>query len=139
MIDLIKKYSRFLKYGIISVIITIIDVIVVRLLYLNDIKLVYANTAGMITGSIVQFILNSKFTFKNEINLKYLIYHFGTFLFGVWLANTIIDFSYNLLLKNISEVFSFYIAKGLSIILPFFVLYFIRAYLFNEGNDTLDE
>lgn len=128
-------YRRLLTYGLISVVVTVIDVLLVRRLFLASTPLMVANAAGTVTGSFVQFVLNALFTFHNRMTLKNLIYHFSTMLLGLLVGNGVIWISYHVMMGSFSEVISFYVSKGLAIVVPFFVMYALRVRLLGGQNE----
>lgn len=131
---IISKYNNILIYGSISIGVTIIDVIVTYILK-HFTLLVIANSAGVITGGIIQYILNSKFVFHVNKNTKNFGIYVLTFIFGLILANLIIYYSDMLFHYYIfNERLIFLLSKGLSIIIPFFALYFIRKGLYKKFN-----
>lgn len=134
MNNLIKGISQqkpFVKYLVYSGIVTVIDSILVWILmtYLN-INLVYANTIGVILGFFIHYALASKSIFNANYGwIGFLIYG-GTFIIGLFLAGIIIHFCYQELSHFLVEEASFIVSKGASVVIPFFVLYFMRRYLY---------
>lgn len=130
--EIIKKYKTFLIYGIISIFVTVIDVTVT---YISKIfiSLIIANSIGIISGAIIQYILNAKLVFYvKEKSTKNLIIYITTFIFGLVIANAIIYYSDLLFVNYIQlEQLRFLVTKGLSIVLPFFILYFLRRKLYS--------
>ena len=134
LLNLLKKYKSILSYGFISVAVTVIDVIVTYI-FSQILIIVIANSIGVITGGIIQYILNSKFVFHVKHDNKNFAIYAITFILGLILANLIIYFSniiFNMYLQN--ENIVFLISKGLSIVIPFFALYFIRKELYKKFN-----
>ncbi len=129
-------YRRLLTYGLISVAVTALDVWLVRRLFLASTPLMVANAAGTVTGSLVQFVLNTLFTFHNRITLKNLMYHFSTMLLGLLVGNGVIWISYHAMMCFFSEVISFYVSKALAIVVPFFVMYALRVRLLGGQHET---
>lgn len=132
MVDLIKKYRTIISYGIISVLVTLVDLALVRVLSLRGVRLVLANTAGVLTGSILQYLLNLRFSFRRAHSGRALAIHVLTFLMGLGLANLVMTTSYSLLMRRLQEAPSFYLAKGLSIVVPFFAMYIVRKTLYRR-------
>ncbi len=130
--QLLKKHERLITYGLISVLILIIDTAIVRILVLQGVLIVIANTIGTLTGSLVQYFLNMKFAFKQKVTTTSFFYHVITFIMGIILANIVIYIAYRLGNKYLSEELSFYVAKGLSVVIPFFAMYFARVYLYRD-------
>ena len=85
---MVKTHKAFILYGLISVFVTVVDVIVSRLSeYVFD--PVVANTIGVVTGFIIQYFLTARHVY-NTNNLKAFSVFFGTFLIGLVLANAIV-------------------------------------------------
>lgn len=131
--SLFKKYNTIIKYGLYSVLVMIIDIFVVYILKNKfNINIVSANTAGVITGAVVQYFFVTENVFKKNLNFKTLIVFFSTFALGLFLADLTIYISYNSLLKEVTEQWAFLLSKGFSIVIPFFIMYFIRKYAYDK-------
>ncbi|WP_407947282.1 GtrA family protein [Peptoniphilus faecalis] len=129
---LLKKYERLIKYGLITIFITILDIAVGRIALKIGLNIVISNTLGVVTGSIFQYILTLKFAFKNAYSKENFLIHVSTFLFGLLIANIVIKYAYNAFLLRFSEKLSFYIAKTLSIVSTFFITYVLRLNLYKK-------
>lgn len=129
---LLKKYQRLIKYGLITVFITLIDIIVVRFLTNLGIALLISNTAGVVTGSLLQYILTIKYAFRKPHSKETLVVHLATFLLGLLIANSVIVLSYKYLLGFFGERVSFFGAKLLSIVSTFFITYILRLSLYQK-------
>jgi putative flippase GtrA len=115
-----------------SVIVTIIDTFIVWLLYrIVHIDIVTSNTIGVITGFIIHYILSAKAVFKVKHNLLSFLVYLGTFFIGLVFADWLIYIGENRLFLSFHEDISFLLSKGISVVLPFFLLYFIRKIIFN--------
>lgn len=125
--NLISKNKTLIKYGLISVFVTVIDIIITRICenYTNEVT---ANTVGVFTGFILQCILCMKIVF-NDKGLKSILVFFATWLFGLGLADLIVYIVRNLTCKSDNNLVCFFAGKSASIVIPFFVLYFIRRKL----------
>lgn len=132
MKNLLKKYERLIRYGVITLFITIVDVIIVRLLSNIGIRLMIANTAGVVTGSLLQYIWTIKYAFRKEHTRNTFMVHVGTFLLGLFIANTVIVLSYEYLLHIFTERISFFGAKFFSITTTFFLTYILRLTLYQK-------
>ncbi len=135
------RFHKLFEYLFYSVLSTILDVIIVWILYLGlKIDLTVSNTAGVVAGFILDYFLSSKRVFEANYGISAFLIYFGTFLFGLLLADTLITVSNRALLPYCSETLAFLISKGISIVLPFFVLYFARKFLYatlnRRGKDT---
>lgn len=128
---LFKKFEKIIKYFCFSALSTLLDVAVVWvLLHQFKVDLVIANTVGVISGFILSYLLSSKTVFDTELGAPGFIIFFGTFLLGLVAADALISGSYRLIRPHISEHFAFLISKGVSIVIPFFGLYFLRKWLY---------
>lgn len=108
----------------ISVFVTVIDIFVS---WLTEIwvPVIYANSIGIITGFIVQYFMTSKYVY-NKKNMKVFLKFFVTFLIGFVLADLIVYIFRVMIFENSDKLIVFMISKGFSIVIPFFVMYFIR-------------
>ena len=128
----IKKKRNIIIYFCISAIVTILDISIVWILRNNfNMGILSANTIGVVSGSILQYFLVSKYVFFVEYGIPGFLTFIGTFLFGLLLADWIIWFSSESLPHNLNKNLNLLISKGFSIAIPFFVLYGIRKLLFN--------
>lgn len=134
LISLLKKYKDIIIYGLISVSVMIIDALVTYVLK-QIIPLVVANSIGVVTGGIIQYVLNAKFVFHVKNNNKNFGIYIFTFIIGLVIANALIYYSNNILTNYINnEKIVFIFAKGISIVVPFFALYFLRKELYKKFN-----
>lgn len=137
---LILRFKNIIQYGLFSVASTVVDTIAVWLLFNGaGMELVYANTIGIILGFILDFFLSSKFVFNTKYGLRSFLIYLGTFIFGLLLANFLITTSYDFASLYFSEGPAFLISKAVSIVLPFFLLYFVRKGLYNLLNRRYKE
>lgn len=132
MRDLFAKLKdhTFIKYLSVSAGSLVLDTAIVYVLYLLSGKeLLWANTAGLVAGFLFTFLL-SHFVFNAPLDWKGFAIYLGTFFLGMILANGIILYSNQLFLPSLGRRKAFLVAKGLSIVLPFFIMYAIRKRLF---------
>lgn len=115
------------RYTAISIFVALIDMCVSRLTE-NFLPLLLANTAGIVTGFLIQFLLTARFVYHKRNQKSFLVF-FGTFLLGLLAANAIVWFSRTALFQNSDAFIPFLVSKGLSIVLPFFGNYFLRRKL----------
>ena len=118
---LTKEFGLYLLF---SVVVTIIDMSISRFAE-KVVPLVVANTAGIITGFLIQYVLTAKFVYHKQNRKAFLIF-FGTFLLSLLLANSIVLFSRSVIFGGSDEFIPFFMSKGLSIVIPFFFNYFLR-------------
>lgn len=128
--NLINKHRQLVAYALVTIFISVVDIVIVRLLLSFDIKIWIANTVGVISGSLLQYILVLKFAFKIEHSNDKLLIHIATFLIGLLIADLIIHYSYLFLLEMFTKNMSFFIAKILSMLGTFFVTFFLRKKLY---------
>lgn len=127
---LINKHRQLISYGLITVFISLVDIIIVKVLLNLSMKIWLANTVGVIAGSILQYILTIKYTFGVKHSKEKLLIHGITFAIGLLLADIIIHYSYTFLLTLYSKNISFLLAKALSMVGTFFITFFLRKKLY---------
>lgn len=130
---------RLIRYFINSCIVTVIDVIIVWILNMGfNTPIVQANTIGVVVGFIIDYRLSSHFVFKEANNIRGFIVYLGTFFIGLALANTIIYIGVNKVFFACEANICFLLSKGMSIVIPFFCLYFLRkaCYMYMERNKS---
>lgn len=126
-----NKYRNIIRYFGFSVLATVVDTTAVWVLFHFFLAgLGFSNTVGVILGFILDFFLSAKFVFQTKYGVLSFLIYLLTFLFGLFIANFLIIQSYALAIQSVSEGLAFLFAKGVSIVLPFFVLYFIRKKLY---------
>ena len=131
MIRFESKFPPLMKYLYYSILVTILDVAVVWLLYRYfNINIVISNTVGVVAGFLLHYILASKSVFNSEYGILGFIIYLGTFLFGLAMANGLIYLGKYYLFCSLSVNINFLFSKGLSIVAPFFVLYYLRKFLY---------
>ena len=116
--NIVNEHKGFTNYFMISVFVTIIDIIVS---WVTEfwVPVLYANSIGVITGFIVQYFMTSKYVY-NKKNMKVFIKFFATFLIGFILADLIVYLFRVVIFENSEKLIVFMISKGFS------VMYFIR-------------
>lgn len=124
------KYKDLIRYLINSVLAAALDLVVVWIMFnLLGIDIIISNTAGIIVGFLLHYILSTKAVFQTDYGLPGFVVYFCTFLIGLVMADSIIYYVYHLS-NSLNKTLSFLISKGLSIVLPFFIMYFLRLYLY---------
>ncbi|AAK80535.1 putative flippase GtrA [Clostridium acetobutylicum] len=134
MENLKKKFNRYgsiIKYLSYSIFVTVIDIAAVWVImsFLN-VGIVYANTIGIIIGFIIHYLLASKSVFNVEYGILGIGVYFITFLFGLLMADFIVYLSYIRVFYFLGKDINFLLSKGASIVIPFFVMYFMRKYIY---------
>ena len=130
--NIVNEHKGFTNYFMISVFVTIIDIIVS---WVTEfwVPVLYANSIGVITGFIVQYFMTSKYVY-NKKNMKVFIKFFATFLIGFILADLIVYLFRVVIFENSEKLIVFMISKGFSIVIPFSVMYFIRTKWIGQEN-----
>lgn len=124
-----------IRYMLNSILVCFIDTAVVWVLYqIMGINLVTANSIGVVTGFVVHYLLSSKSVFQTKFGWKGFCIYFGTFLFGLVMADWLIYTGDHYFFVEINRDLRFLFNKGISVVIPFFVLYFIRKHLFAIQN-----
>lgn len=128
----IIAHKSFILYGLISVFVTLIDVIVCRISE-NFFSPVVSNTIGVIVGFIIQYFLTARHVYNTSSPKSFLIF-FGTFLINLFLANSIVFVCRTYIFGNSESLAAFLTSKSASIVFPFFITYFIRKKLMPSNN-----
>ena len=120
-------------YALVSALSTVLDTAAAWLLFAKiGTPLVLANTAGVVLGFLLHYLLASRAVFRAEYGLAGFAVYLGTFLFGLGLADLIVSSAFRLARQALSEGPAFLLSKGMSVILPFFVLYYLRLNLYRR-------
>ena len=141
LVTAIKKFITerrdFFVYSLICVFVTVIDVIVSRI---SEIRFpaVVANALGVCTGFVVQYFLCSRKVYRSKTK-RTLIVFFLTWLFGLGLASLVIYVVREIIYNGDEGLIAFAVAKGASIVIPFFITYFLRKALISPGSDEKKE
>jgi len=128
----IKAHRSFVIYFLISVFVTLVDIVVTRISE-RFVDIVIANTIGVVTGFVIQYFLCTRKIYKGSIRSA--VIFFVTWLFGLGLANLIVYVVRVLIFNNREGLIYYLIGKGASIAIPFFILYFIRKKLIPAKKD----
>lgn len=119
------------KYLLFSIVVTVVDSAIAWLLSMRlGVDLTVANTIGVVVGQILHYILSSGEVFEMEYGATGAVIYFGTFLLGLALANFIITTVFSIV-AFLPKDLAFLVAKGCSIVAPFFALYFLRKFLYS--------
>lgn len=129
--NLYKKFSKLFNYFFFSVLSTILDVIIVWVTFhICRIDLTVSNTLGVVSGFFVSYFLSIKTVFNTRHGISSFIIYILTSLIGLITANYLISTAYALSAPYCPELFAFLLSKGISIVFPFFIMYFMRKYLY---------
>jgi putative flippase GtrA len=139
----VKKTPAILRYFLISCLATVVDVVLVWLLYKRmGYPVIPANTAGVVTGFLVSYLLSACYVFRAASGVRGFGVFFATFLGGLVLADALIYWGETILFVEVPSPWDFFSSKGLSVAVPFFVMYFVRravyGYLERSGHHDSD-
>jgi putative flippase GtrA len=127
----LKSAPPILRYFLISCLATVMDVVLVWLLYKRmGYPVVPSNTIGVVTGFLISYLLSARFVFPAASGMRGFGVFFFTFIGGLVLADALIYWGETDLFTAIPSPLSFLASKGLSIAVPFFVMYFVRRALY---------
>lgn len=130
---LIHKFHRLFEYLFYSVLSTILDVAIVWALYNKaGLNITLANTIGVVAGFLLGYVLASKRVFEANYSMPSFLIYFGTFLGGLVLADVLITVTHRSLITSCPEWFAFLVSKGVSVVVPFFAMYFARKVLYAQ-------
>ncbi len=131
MIKLFQRFQRILQYLFYSILSTILDVIVVWIAFhMAEVDLAVANTMGIITGFLLSYVLSVKTVFDTRHDISAFAVYLSTSAVGMLLADGLIVTAYELSIPYCPKHFAFLLSKGVSVVLPFFLMYFMRKYLY---------
>lgn len=113
---------RFIgKYTIISFIVGSIDFFIAYFIYqVLGLHYMLASNIGIAVGFLLQFMAGMKYVFKSNSYTKSFVVYIVSLFLGVAISNLILWFSFNFMKMP------FLISKFLSMVLPFFIVYFMR-------------
>ena len=121
------------KYFINACLSMVIDVGIVFLLYnYCKVSLVVANTIGVFAGFLVGYLLTSKYVFREARGIKGSVYYILTFFLGLLMADWLIHIGNTVLFANTSHGINFIMSKGISVVIPFFFLYYLRKWIYQR-------
>ena len=87
---------------------------------------VYANTAAMLIGAVVHYFCTLAFVFELKSSVKSALGYIITFINGLVLQNLIIWLCYDRLFHTSGIFWQYLISKGLSLVIPFCLTYYLR-------------
>lgn len=123
---------KYLKY---SAVVTLVDMMIVwSLTHFWSVPLIIANTIGVVSGFMLHYLLVSKSVFQTEYGSQGFLIYLSTFIFGLLFANWLIYVSYEYFFYAYKADLRLILSKSVSLMIPFFVLYFTRKYLFSLLN-----
>lgn len=132
----LQQYIKIIQYLFYSILSTILDTCIVWITFhIANINLSVANTLGILAGFILSYVLSIKKVFETQHSSHAFIIYLSTSILGMILANYLITSTYNLSIAYFSEGVAFILSKGVSVVLPFFFMYFMRKYLYSKLNN----
>ena len=130
--DIYTSHKKIIKYILCSCITAGIETIIgYALKNVVGMDIVIANTWSIVIGMIVHYLLISKSVFESKYTLWSVMVYIITFVIGTILQNSLIWLCYDFLLENTWELFRFVISKGISVVLPFGIMYYLRNWLYS--------
>lgn len=134
MINKIKKWRRehqkFSNYFLISLFLTFFDIIFSRFCE-KFTGAVEANTISLIFGFIIQYFLCAKKVYQNN-SVRMALIFFLTWLLALSMADGIVYVFRVIIFEKRKDFTYFLVAKGFSIVVPFFFIYFLRKRLIEK-------
>lgn len=124
--NLLEKYQKILYYLCCSCISLLVDVTIVSVLFWLTDRLLLSNTIGLVAGFLVSYLLSVSRVFASRPGAASFAVYLITFLMGTGLADFLISSTYRTLIPVFTKQISFLISKGISTVVPFFFMYFIR-------------
>lgn len=129
-----KLYQRFkhvIQYLFFSILSTVLDTFIVWIsFYFFNISLTFSNTLGVVSGFFLSYFLSLKAVFNTAHSIGSFTVYLSTSIIGLIVANYLITNTYTFSSTIFPEWFAFSLSKGVSIIVPFFIMYFMRKYLY---------
>lgn len=109
------------KYFFVSCMASVLDFCISYLLYRKmGLGYITACNSGIISGFIFQCALCTRYIFKTDNLLNSLLVYLATFIMGIFLADCTMWTGYGVM------KLPFLFSKALSMMVPFFITYFIR-------------
>ena len=124
-------------YGLISVFVTVIDVVVCRICE-RFVPIVAANTIGVVTGFIIQYFLTAKHVYNSRSKKSFVLF-LATFFLNLLMANAIVFVFRNYVFNGSDGRMPFLVSKGASIVFPFFITYYIRKRIMPSKDEKKNE
>ena len=131
----LQKYIKITQYLFYSILSTILDTCIVWIAFhMAGLGLSVSNTLGIIAGFILSYVISVKKVFDAQHSSGAFIIYLSTSVIGMFAANYLITTTYRLTIAYVPKWFAFFLSKGVSIVLPFFLMYFMRKYLYIKLN-----
>ncbi len=130
--NLYKKYRQIIVYGLCSVFTCILETVIGYIAKNTfGVELVLANSIAIAVGAVIHYLLVSYKAFQKKVDFWNLFVYIFTFILGFFLQNIVMKFSYEYIVSGLSEIYRYTGSKILSVALPFFLVYFVRKYLYS--------
>ena len=136
MLKLLEKYKDILIYLLCSIFTALIEMGIGWNLLKILPDIVVTNTIAILISSIIHYFITLKFVFRQKNSTGNVIIYVGTFIFGIFLQDFVIDIFYNYILGNMGELTRYTISKIVSLAIPFMVIYLLRRYLYKKYGNT---
>jgi putative flippase GtrA len=115
---------NIIKYLLISCLASAVDLGISNYLYqILHINYLLACNLGIAAGFLFQYFIGMKYVFSDSRKSKSFVIYLSTFIIGLMLATATMWMSYSVL------DFTFFYSKIMSMLLPFFITYFVRKTL----------
>lgn len=137
--DWFMKTPGIFRYLVNSFVVTVIDVIIVWILVQFGVDIVVSNTIGVVIGFLLDYMLSVIYVFDSAKGKGGFAIYLSTFIMGLFLADFLIWWGNTRLFVMFSEMVNFLFSKGLSIIIPFFIMYGIRKALYQRRSKKMKE
>jgi putative flippase GtrA len=126
------KTPKLFRYLVNSCVVTVLDIIIVWVLVrLFGVNIVAANTVGVIAGFLLDYFLSVFYVFESASGTNGFAIYLITFLFGLVLADALIYWSSVSIFAGCEADINLLLSKGVSIVIPFFILYYLRKILYS--------
>lgn len=120
---------NIIKYLLISCLASAVDLGISSYLYhIMHINYLLACNLGIAVGFLFQYFIGMKYVFNDSRKSKSFVIYLGTFIIGLMVATATMWTSYSVF--NLS----FFNSKIMSMLLPFFITYFVRKTLLGTKN-----
>ena len=127
MKQLINRFLPIIKYvcfsGMTAVIESIISLLLINLCGLSEVP---ANTVGIIIGATIHYLCVTRGVFNGKVNWKTVSVYVSTFIMGMLLQNFVVWVVVKVIGDSLNENLRYLIAKACSLVVSFFLMYFIR-------------
>lgn len=124
-----QKYRKIITYLMCSVASALVESgIGWILLHTIPVDIVITNIMAIVAGAVVHYFLTTLFVFKVKNSGASVLVYAITFGLGVLLQSAVISFFY-WILADMNEVIRYIFSKGLSLAIPFVVIYYVRSKL----------